>query len=351
MVMSNMNRSVWIGVFSLAAGLAAGPAASDTLEVPGQYATIQEAIDAATKGDTILVDDGTYDPPADILIEGKWNLSLIGADWFDRQVVNASFRLIDSEGILLERFTIHGAVTISCNEGTVLRDCEISSSGGAGIAVTSCPGGAYSEVHVTGCRIVENTGAGIEAELSGGQASFSGNSIHGNGGRGISILHSYGSVSGNTIYGNGSDGVRIEDASFAVTANTIAYNSSGGIRIISGIGPLTQQIHHNAIASNAGVGISSSYGSNVEIQCNDVWGNGPSSQENYGGSLADRTGILGNISLDPLFCDPLAGDIRPADNSPLLLQACGTMGAYQSAGCEAIGTRDRTWGGIKSLYR
>ncbi len=351
MVMSNMKRSMCLQVLFLVTCIATGPAAAGTLRVPDDYTTIQEAIDAATRGDTILVDGGTYEPPADIVIDGKWNLFIIGGDWFDRPVVNGSFRLIDSDDILLERFTVLGGVIISCNEGTVLRDCEISDSGGAGVTVMSCPGGAYSEVLVAGCRITGNTGAGIEAELSGGQAVFSNNTIHDNGGCGVSILHSYGSISGNTIYGNGSDGVGIEDASFTVTENTIARNALNGIRITSGLGPLTQLIHQNAIAANAVTGIYSGYSANLNIACNDVWGNGPYEQENYGGNLTDLTGIYGNILLDPRFCNPVNGDFSPADNSPLLIQACGIMGAYDAAGCEAIGAKERSWGEIKSLYK
>ncbi len=349
-VMSNMKLAICLRALILALCVSTGTAAAGTLRVPAEYETIQEAVDAAERGDSILVDGGTYDPPADIAIDGKWNLYIIGDNWFDRPIVNVSFRLTDSNGILLERFTIHGEVIISCNEGTIVRDCEISGSEGAGLTVISCAGGAYSEVLVTGCRITGNAGAGIDAELSGGQAAFSNNTIKDNGGCGVSVLHSYGSITGNTIYGNGSDGVRIEDASFAVSENTIARNSLNGIRMISGIGSLSQQIHHNAVASNIVTGISSSYSANLEIDCNDVWGNGSSEQENYGGSLADPTGTSGNISLDPRFCDPAGGDFRPADNSPLLMQACGIIGSYGVAGCEAIGTKESSWGELKSLF-
>lgn len=351
MVMSNMKHSKCLPALILALCAATCPTAADTLRVPAEYTTIQEAVDAATRGDTILVDGGTYNPPTDIVIEGKWNLFIIGDNWFDRPVVNGSFRLTDANGILIEKFTIYGKVIISCNEGTVLHDCEISGSNGAGVTVTSCAGGVYSEVLVTGCRVTGNTDAGIEAELSGGQAVFTNNTIYDNGGCGVSILHSYGFISGNAIHGNGSDGVRIEDASFGVSENTVAQNSLNGIRIISGLGPLSQQIHHNTVASNSVTGISSNYSANIDIDCNDVWGNGPTEQENYGGSLADPTGISGNISLDPRFCDPVTGDFQPADNSPLLIQACGIIGAYGAAGCEAIGTKERSWGEIKSLYR
>ncbi|MCE7978264.1 MAG: hypothetical protein DYH03_14235 [Nitrospira sp. NTP1] len=47
------------------------------LDGSGQYRSIQEAVDAAKKGDTILIRPGAY--PEDVTIHSKENVRLIGA--------------------------------------------------------------------------------------------------------------------------------------------------------------------------------------------------------------------------------------------------------------------------------
>lgn len=49
-----------------------------TIWVPDNYPTIQEAVNAAGDGDTIRVRANDY--PENVVIEGKYNISIIGDD-------------------------------------------------------------------------------------------------------------------------------------------------------------------------------------------------------------------------------------------------------------------------------
>ncbi|UCD20215.1 MAG: right-handed parallel beta-helix repeat-containing protein, partial [candidate division WOR-3 bacterium] len=324
----------------------------DILEVPSQYPTIQSAINNATNGDTILVAPGTYDAPAGVTFDTKANIVLLGETGREETTVSGHITINNSNHIVVTGFTIDGGASISCNLGTIITDCILTGSNDCGCTIISCPAGRYSNVEIVGNIICENTYHGIRAELSGGETSIRDNEIYGNGESGISITNSYGEILGNVIYDNEDHGIVIEQATFSITENTVARNTLSGVKLTAGGGAFTEHIAHNIVALNRLSGIMGDVGITAHISCNDVWANSPGGTANYGGTISDQTGLNGNISVDPYFCNVYTNDFAPAVNSQVFQQPCGIMGAFSEPGClEHTSTATTSWGAIKFMYR
>jgi hypothetical protein len=65
--------------------------------------------------------------------------------------------------------------------------------------------------------------------------------------------------------------------------------------------------------------------------------------------------VDGNISLDPLFCDPDDDDFQIDVASPCAPgnhpnYACGLIGAFD-VGCDTSSAERETWGRLKARYR
>jgi hypothetical protein len=88
----------------------------------------------------------------------------------------------------------------------------------------------------------------------------------------------------------------------------------------------------------------------VALSCCDVFGN---EGGDWVGSISDQYGINGNISADPLFCNPGIGDFTLHANSPCAPDSnpdCGLIGAWP-VGCADTPVETTTWGAIKAIYR
>ncbi len=73
-----------------------------------------------------------------------------------------------------------------------------------------------------------------------------------------------------------------------------------------------------------------------------------------GGELAAFIGQDGNLSADPLFCDPDAEDFRLQWGSPCLPAQsgdCGTIGAFGFGGCNSVSVERESWARVKARYR
>jgi hypothetical protein len=119
--------------------------------------------------------------------------------------------------------------------------------------------------------------------------------------------------------------------SASLTACTLADNA-GGISVNG-----TCTIENTIIAaSRSGAAVQCASGSSATLTCSDVYGNAGG---DWVGCIAGQNGVNGNISADPLFCDPDAGDYHIFNTSPCApgqQPTCGLIGALD-VGCIAPG--------------
>ena len=264
----------------------------------GDCITIQACIDAAGDGDTVLVGPGVY--AEELRIEDRSGLALISecgpayTQFHEGGFFSTIFMRSVSSPSLIEGFTFAHSFTITGMGGAI--DCGRCFITIIGNVMFDCAASTWEG------------GGGI------------GGAMH--------MLGVSGTISGNTIY-----------------ACLAGPGDVGGGIYVDRCPNLA--IERNIIVSCRGGGIFG-YNNVPFIFCNDVWNNTPS---NYGGVISDQTGINGNISVNPLFCDPSTWNLFLNCTSPCLNPSgCGRMGALPM-GCGPTAVEQTTWGRIKSFFR
>lgn len=147
-----MSRAITIGLCWL---LAAGGAGAATLHVPASYATIQEALDAAAPGDTVLLADGLYKGP------GNRDLDYAGKAITIRSASGkAQHCVIDAQGSAADP---HSAFHFHSGESNaaVLEAVTVRGGYPAGILCVSPEVGVRTEPTIRACILADNPGAGL----------------------------------------------------------------------------------------------------------------------------------------------------------------------------------------------
>ncbi len=144
---------------ALVVAASAAPAAADVLTVPGDYATVQAAIDAAQTGDTVLVGRGSWNE--NVVISGKTGITLRGrrgAELRDTEGLPA-LTIRDASDVRVEGLGVTGAAAgVLAVRATrlvltriVARDC-----GTEGIWIDGC-----DDVLVERCSVVASGEEGL----------------------------------------------------------------------------------------------------------------------------------------------------------------------------------------------
>jgi len=288
--------------------VAAGGVQADTLRVPGEYATIQQAIDASVNGDKIVVSDGVYtgDGNRDVDFGGRaitvksarGSAGCVIDCQGTQQNPHRGFRFGSGEGpdSVLEGFTIlngtteTGAVDDRFNGGGILvtnassptiRNMVIRNTSAA------CWGGAiccshFSNPTIESCTLIDNT----VGDDGGGVFAW-------NGSRPV--------VVNSLIAGNVSDvtggGITVFDSGATIINCTIVNNTAP-----YGSGMLDAS--SNSVVANTII--------RGNLDGNQVWGNPQITFSNVEGGFTGS----GNINADPMFADAASGDFRILSGSP-----------------------------------
>jgi len=250
------------------------------ITVPGDYSTIQSAIDLATDGDEIIVSPGTY--VENINFKGK-NIILRSTDPTSPTIVAST--VIDG----------NQAGSVVNFSGSELSTCVL-----AGFTITNGKGSALAGGGINGhqClatiqynRITTNTTSADGGGISGCNGTIQNNAISGNSAAdGGGLAYCYGAIQNNTISGNSATyyGGGLFWCGQPIQNNIISENSAkwGG-----GLYACNCTIQNNTInanfASDVGGGLYSCSGT---IQNNIISGNSAAD----GGGLADCDGTVRN---------------------------------------------------------
>ncbi len=306
-----------------------GAVDASVLKVPGEYPSIQDAINRANSGDTIMVSSGNYtlffknivipekivlniksvDGPVNTVIVGRGDAPAITIGEDSKVVIDGFTITMQGD---LENGVMGGAIFCAAGSAPVIRHNIIvgnRATFGAGV---------YCDTQSMP-QIIENLFLSNKAKVSGGaiftdhaRGVISRNRFHlnraGNSGGAIGCNRGSSKITNNIFWKNEAvfgGAISCDRAASIIDNNTMVANKAhagGAILVEKGSVRLTNLIFWE----NSKGGL-------------ELRANGPAERPSYS-DLQESIykGINGNISVDPMFVDQALGDFHLKPNSPCI---------------------------------
>ena len=285
------------------------------LDGTGDFLSLQEAVDAAKKGDTVFVKAGHY--PQDVTIHSKEKIKFVGAGMdqvtiLGRDIVVGALHVgkwpYGATDIEISDMTINDrgghAVGLFNGQGIVLRRIKIN-----GLLFSQ----QVRDVRIEDCVIggSETTGA----QFADSEAVLIGNVIHDND-HGVSIAgKSNVLLERNVIMRSLFEAVVVSGhAHAAIVSNTLVKNGGGA----AFLGQSQSDVSGNVVGLNR-VGFLIAPSSQVTTSFNAFYNSeGDYFREGNPNQPAPELKVQSDITGDPHFVDPVHDDFRLGSDTPLL---------------------------------